>query len=51
MWELGVRNTERGWTAPLHNMMFCPDERAIPIGMAMQAGIVYQLLSEDGLKE
>lgn len=50
MWALGVRNSEKGWTAPLHNGMFCPDERSIPIGMAMQAGIVYQLLSEEGLE-
>ena len=51
MWELGVGNAELGMTAPLHNGMFCPDERAIPIGMAMQAGIVYQLLSAEGLEE
>ncbi|MGI6364173.1 MAG: M20 metallopeptidase family protein [Bacillota bacterium] len=51
LWELGVRNTEKGWTAGLHNDQFCPDERAIPIGIAMQSAIVYQLLSKDGLEE
>ena len=51
MYDLGVRNTEKGMTAPIHNSMFCPDERAIPIGMAMQAGIVYKLLSAEGLEE
>lgn len=50
MWELGVRNTEKGWTAPLHNDLFCPDEGSIPIGIAMQSAIVYELLSTDGLE-
>ena len=51
MWELGVRNEEKGWTAPLHNDLFCADERAIPIGIAMQTAIVYNLIGEDGLEE
>lgn len=50
MWELGVRNEEKGWTAALHNDRFCPDERAIPIGMAMQSAIVYSLLGADGME-
>lgn len=51
LWELGVRNTEKGWTAPLHSDQFCPDERAISIGIAMQSAIVYALLSEEGLEK
>jgi len=50
MWELGVANLEKGWTAPLHNSKFCADERAIPIGMAMQAAIIYSILGQDGLE-
>lgn len=51
MWELGVRNTELGMTAPLHSGLFCPDERAILVGTAMQTAIVYRLIGEDGMEE
>ena len=50
MWELGVRNGKMGWTAPLHNDMFCADEAALPIGIAMQAAIVYSLIGEGGIE-
>jgi len=48
MWYLGVGNDERGLTAPLHNSNFCPDERAISIGVAIQSGVAYALLGRKG---
>lgn len=48
-WQLGVANDELGWNAPLHNGQFRVDERAVPIGVAMQSAIVFKLIGDEAL--
>ncbi|GIW22212.1 MAG: amidohydrolase [Candidatus Sericytochromatia bacterium] len=44
--RLGVRNVEKGITAPLHSPYFDIDENAIPIGVASLSYLAYNWLSK-----
>jgi metal-dependent amidase/aminoacylase/carboxypeptidase family protein len=42
---LGIRNEERGIIHPAHNSLFDIDEKALPIGVAIQCKAVYEYLN------
>ncbi|MDQ0254754.1 amidohydrolase [Evansella vedderi] len=46
MFRLGVRNEEKGITAPLHHPLFDLDEDALPLGSAMLAQFANKFLSK-----
>lgn len=46
-WTLGVRSPEKEEMPPLHNPKMAPDERAIPVGIAMLVEVCLDFLSKD----
>ncbi len=52
MFELGIRDEAKGFTAPGHNSRFdFDDARVLPLGAAMLADVAIRLLESGALKK
>ncbi len=46
-YNLGVGNTEKGWSSPLHSPTLMIDERALEIGSGLMAWLAFSELTDD----